>query len=383
MLRLIIFLILSLYFGQALAQNTDLKPCKNAEGKWGYCNSQGKVVIAQKYSAAQAFWENTYAIVKNQANFYNVLNTKGEEILPNYTVGAIGVQILNKQLIFTLYKAHSGREMYYRAHLPQHKEYAKEGFEVRNINKYITGKFDTDFADLNLIKVESKAGLKGYINKKGDIVVPIKYNIWYDFSEGLVFFEKEKEVFAAMDTTGKELFVVPEKMSYCPKGFSSGLALICPNHKAAYFVDKSGKKVTDVFDLELERDKGIGYFRGDIAPIYKNGKWRFFDKTGKILPEEYEEISGLDLTRRDFTWEALGLIWVSQKDKKTGTILKGYVNGKGKVVVPIEHTSVWLETDKATNTSFIEAEKLDKKGVKLVGHYDKEGKIIKPFEVKK
>lgn len=183
-----------------------------------------------------------------------------------------------------------------------------------------------------------------------------------------------------IDTEGTELFVLEDKMvSYLPKGFSSGLALVIRNNNEAYFIDKAGNKRLDLG--KLEKENGVGYFRGDIAPLFRNGKWRFIDKAGKLLPEEYEKIDGLDVSRkypldREHTW-------VSKKNKKSGEVLEGYVNGRGEVLIPIEHTSAFPDIDKATNTTYIKVEKKDRKGNILVGGYDINGKLIKPFEPKK
>lgn len=76
-------------------------PFMNNEGKWGYINTDGDVVIECKYDSAFEFDRDGYAVVGMQTDsdaseyytIYGLINTKGEEIIPldySYINSSIG-----------------------------------------------------------------------------------------------------------------------------------------------------------------------------------------------------------------------------------------------------------------------------------------------------
>ncbi|MCX6164326.1 MAG: WG repeat-containing protein [Ignavibacteriae bacterium] len=78
-------------------------------------------------------------------------------------------------------------------------------------------------------------GKLGYVNKKGEKVIPAKYDVAMDFSEGLAKVKIENK-YGFVDKEGKE--VIPLK--YDDAGnFSEGLAKVKLNGKEGY-IDKNG-----------------------------------------------------------------------------------------------------------------------------------------------
>ena len=76
-------------------------PFMNNEGKWGYINTDGDVVIECKYDSAYEFDQDGYAVVGMQTDsdaseyytIYGLVNTEGEEIIPldySYINSSIG-----------------------------------------------------------------------------------------------------------------------------------------------------------------------------------------------------------------------------------------------------------------------------------------------------
>ena len=76
-------------------------PFMNNEGKWGYINTDGDVVIECKYDSAFEFDQDGYAVVGMQTDsdaseyytIYGLVNTEGEEIIPldySYINSSIG-----------------------------------------------------------------------------------------------------------------------------------------------------------------------------------------------------------------------------------------------------------------------------------------------------
>ena len=78
-----------------------LAPFMNSEGKWGYINTAGEVVIECKYDSAYEFDEEGYAVVGMETDsdaseyytIYGLINTEGEELIPldySYINSSIG-----------------------------------------------------------------------------------------------------------------------------------------------------------------------------------------------------------------------------------------------------------------------------------------------------
>ncbi len=400
-------IIFLLFFGQALAQSTDLKPCKNTEGKWGYCNSQGKVVIAHKYLVANDFWKNTnFAVVGYRGTFsryqvddeevekaeveqdvWAIINTKGEEIV----VGD-GVQILNKDILIEYNKAYITKKgtripATYRIRVPlKSKEYQEKiaMTTFSTIPQIVEG----------MIFIENQFTKEaGFINEAGDIVIPFIYKNTFGkdkeylgnrFSEGLVAFQKDGKA-GYLDQKGKIAFILETadmNRLVRPMGyFSEGLALIREvagvKVKNYYFIDKTGKKVLDLGILPDSKGNHHGssvyHFRAAIAPVYKNEKWGFIDKTGKVVIDyQFDDIEYKSQELQDFLWQEYALIKVRKNGKY------GAINAKGEAVIPIEYESfLKLDTKNRYNVQGIAVYKYDKDGKKVEGYYDKSFKFNK------
>lgn len=94
-----------------------------------------------------------------------------------------------------------------------------------------------DFYDGRCI-VYGKNGKMGYINKKGKVVIPIKYDEAYIFQEGMAWV-KIKGKYGFIDTNGRGIIKV--KYDYA-SSFYNGLAYVEKNGKA-YYINKKGKIV--------------------------------------------------------------------------------------------------------------------------------------------
>ncbi|MDR1706316.1 MAG: WG repeat-containing protein, partial [Clostridiales bacterium] len=97
--------------------------------------------------------------------------------------------------------------------------------------------------------------------------------------------------------------------------FREGLAPVIKDDKWG-FIDKTGKVV-----VPLEYDQVYSFSEG-LAPVIKDGKYGFIDKTGKVVvPLEYDDVYNI----------SEGLATVMKDDKW------GFIDKTGKVVVPLEY----------------------------------------------
>jgi len=129
---------------------------------------------------------------------------------------------------------------------------------------------------------------KGYINKKGEIVIPQIYKDASDFSEGLAAVQStDTELWGYIDTKG-ELVISMEYES--AESFREGAAYAVKNSMAGY-IDKEGNKLID-FKLKPETDEYVdNSFYGGIAVAQNSsGKYGYIDKNGEfVIPAKYKE----------------------------------------------------------------------------------------------
>ena len=125
--------------------------------------------------------------------------------------------------------------------------------------------------------------LYGFVNRQGKVVVPFKYAVARDFSEGLA---------AVCKIVGKSD------------------QLLCG------YINASGKEVIPLKFEDLPDD-----FVQGIAPAKQKGKWGFIDTKGKVvLPFQYDKADSFS--------EGLAAVVTADTDKY------GYINTKGEMVIP-------------------------------------------------
>lgn len=139
---------------------------------------------------------------------------------------------------------------------------------------------------------------KGYafIDERGRYVMPPKrFERLDELSEGLAAFELEQEHRDKYNSYGylnaKGQIVIPEQF-YAAYEFSEGLAAAAPELRKCGFIDHSGKFViAPLFELNSYGD--CGSFHEGLAHVIqavKNGKAGFIDHSGKfVIPPIYEQ----------------------------------------------------------------------------------------------
>lgn len=123
-----------------------------------------------------------------------------------------------------------------------------------------------------VVKKNDKIGLMHPFS--GAIIAPIKYEEIADFEEGLAQMVFNKK-YGFINTAGKE--VIPAIYEYATS-FHDGLACV-ELHDKYGFIDKTGKIVIP-FQFEL-----VSEFKGGVAQVNKEGKNYFIDKAGKVVTE--------------------------------------------------------------------------------------------------
>jgi len=126
----------------------------------------------------------------------------------------------------------------------------------------------------------------GFINKKGELVIPCIFDWPYSFSEGLaaVYNYKNGKKMGFIDKKGE--FVILCIYEYA-NDFYEGLARVKLNNKWG-FIDKKGEFVIPcIYESasDLVSDCFIDFSEG-IARVKLNDKWGFIDKKGTQFWED-------------------------------------------------------------------------------------------------
>lgn len=123
-------------------------------------------------------------------------------------------------------------------------------------------------------------GMYGFVDQRGETVIPFVYDDAAPLIEGLAYFRVGEE-YGFMDKTGTPVFNLScDSVS----NFQDGHAYISVDGKYGY-IDQSGE-----IAIQLIYDDA-DYFQDGYAVIMKNGKFGVIDQTGKeIIEPKYQEI---------------------------------------------------------------------------------------------
>jgi hypothetical protein len=309
------------------------------DGKYGYIDKTGKIVIPPQYANAERFFEGLAAV--KIGGKWGFIDKTGTLVIPpkyNHT----------------------------------HAEHFSEGLAPVHIGRN---------------------GNYGYIDKTGKLVIPHKYHNEYadHFSEGLAPVHVGRNGnYGYIDKTGQMIFSLPRDYfpAWSPEpglqdyyswgsglglknyathsGFSEGLAAVFAGSigKCGY-IDKTGQMV-----MPLQYDRANRFTEG-LAAVMISGMWGYIDKTGKtVIPLRYSHAERFS--------EGLAAVLVSGK--------WGFIDKTGQMVIPPQYDvqqygGVWvgglLDMDKTANSHFSEGLASVRVGKKW-GFIDRTGQMVIP-----
>lgn len=272
-------------------------------GKMGYINRKGEVVIQPQFAAALHFSEGL-AVACIEGNKCGYIDNTGKFIINpqfssayRFSEGLAGVWIENKlgfvdkegkYVINPQFE--SGSEGYFSEGLASVKIGDKFGFVGKDGKIVINPQFDSAmpfFEGLAAVQTGSKWG---FIDKDGKIAINPQFDLARLFSQGLAAV-KIGEQFGYIDKTGK-IIINPQFNMALP--FSDeGIALVALKDKIG-FIDKEGKYVVNPqFSSQpwswesyfsITSDIGMVSFSEGLAPVQVGDKKAgYIDKTGKIV----------------------------------------------------------------------------------------------------
>ncbi|CAM4416883.1 WG repeat-containing protein [Paenibacillus typhae] len=296
-------------------------------GKFGYINSQGKIIInyQSKFSDAYRFNEGL-AIVYSGGKFAGFINQQGKLVIPkdNYYDSKAFSEGLAAYRTLTTVSKYGYMDMTGASIIPPQYKKANpfsEGLAAVQIGEkygYIDTKgkivikalYDsaTDFSEgLALVSLKGKYL---YLNKKGTVIISANYSNADLFHSGLAAVQKESK-FGFIDKKGQ--LVIPAKYD-AVHSFSEGLAAVKMDGKVGY-IDARGKQIIhNTFEA-------AGDFHEGLAIAESQGKSGFINKAGQWVIQPtlswaepfYHELSYAYTNDSEVYINQLGQIVWSQK----------------------------------------------------------------------
>ena len=300
------------------------------EGKWGFINRKGMVVVDAKYDTVSPFSEGMAVVGKGDK--FGVIDQNGKLIIPfdydaihSFSEGKAVVKTGRKKFfidqkgktyVFGLFEDlmdfHESRAAFMTRN-------GKWGFIDHKGNKIVTEMYDFVWNFREQRALVKRGDLYGYIDIDGNEVIRCEYDAAGSFNEGFAVVEKY-ELWGLINLFGKRIF---------PCDFQ--LIEHCTNGKCGY---QSGWSWGFLNPLEKTEKKALynstnGYYDGMCVV---NG-YQFINENG------ITQFRGLDIRQAEsfFEQHAAVKLLVSNSDWRT---LWGFINLSGEVVIPPEFRQV-------------------------------------------
>lgn len=208
------------------------------------------------------------------------------------------------------------------------------GFKEIEITKPINEEYDFIGESSNTgIRVVRYSMKYGFINNKGDVIVPLKYDEvgcgydWLYHKAGNDKTQWHYPILMSVSQNGKWGFVNKRGTLVTPLVFDK-VDDTSSNDNSPTWVSKEGRygcvDTLGNYVMPLLYESEINFYNHQPAKVKKSGKWGFLNETGHvIIPFNYTSTRG-------FGWnESLAPVSIGNK--------YGYINKKGEIEIPIKY----------------------------------------------
>lgn len=255
-------------------------------GKWGYMDAKGNVIVKPQYDNAYQFSDGLAAVrLKGKGGY---IDASGKIAIPIKYDYASSFE--NGNAVVARYNNEMDEYTYYWI-----KPNGKYFLKLNEPDYYIISY--KPFCDgLARVELDGDEPWFGYIDKKGSSVIHCAYHEAENFSEGLAAVRKNDK-YEFINTKGE----IAIKQNYSWIGsFSEGLAPVRVggrDGKEGYIDKKGNMKIP----LTYQQTRP---FSDGLAAVKLNGKWGFIDKNNKFVIEpQYDNvddcINGLIMVKSD------------------------------------------------------------------------------------
>ncbi len=195
----------------------------------------------------------------------------------------------------------------------------------------------------------------GYIDETGSIVIPPRFVLSSQFSEGVAWIRTETFV-GFINDRGNVAFELPDSFSI---GFREGLAAV-GTRTGWGFIDKTGKFIS------TKRYQQVESFSDGLAAVcegrWQNAKYGFIDKTGEVaIPLRFDPRPGQleDMSLSRFT-EGLAPVMFGK--------FYGYIDHKGNTVIPPDFREAGQFSEGLASVTTADGQKgyIDKTGLLVI-----------------
>lgn len=351
-------------------------------GRFGYINRSGEIVLEAKYLDADLFYEGLAAVEDPITRSYGFIDTKGIYIVPplyhkvgrfldgsapvkknNTSKGHAPWGLINKRgdiLIDSIYRKFPSYEHYSDGvfNIPNHYYNSKTPY-CHAINTkgdtILENKFNDIGEFVNGITTariqKGKVGLWGYINKKGEYLIEPKYEKAFDFKNSDITYaiRKENGVYChfLINKKGEEIKQFqPLETLYKPRKDANGTIdsyQDLTKKRVPYYVKSVPKEQYAVLPTgSFYEGFALGQrcIISDAAYEKKLGRWSkgwhnepcYIDTTGQIL-----KLPKGIYPKGNFSEGFAAVYKINQKGEKE----YGFINRKGEVVINPKYNTVY------------------------------------------
>lgn len=292
-------------------------------GKCGYINIKGEIMIKPSFSDAKDFSEGLAAVLENRK--WGYIDQKGKVVIrPQFEeagpfsegLASICTQLSSDKPPRCGFINRQGKVVI-------DLRFDEAGDFREGLARVTTGGewlFDRSPED-GLPGIDHWAGGKrGYVNQSGVLVIEPQFDAGGDFSEGMVFVSKNGK-WRCLNRKGNAV-IKPEFED--AGAFSEGLAPVVKDGKWMY-INKSGKTVIDArfFSFALSFSEGLAAVQlvpkmNDPKSEYDDYRWGYIDRSGKFVVQPAFVSAGGFVE---------GLACVLKKDKW------GFIDKTGKMII--------------------------------------------------
>jgi outer membrane protein OmpA-like peptidoglycan-associated protein len=300
------------------AYNNGLARVKNATGHFGYVDVNGKELVPLTLTAANDFTDGISVVSKDNQNY--LLTMTGTFIKPKKNYYQIG-------------EAREGLIL-----VKDTKE-GKHGFINYKGEEVIPCQFETVSGFFDGLSTAKKGKKFGYIDKSGKVVIDFKYNYAIPFYDGKATVDFK----SVIDKNGKELFSLGSNAGTSYSGFQNGYMPVCiTNKRSTGFVNTKGKVV-----VEPKYYTVGGFSEGVALADYGEGrKVGFINSTGEVvLPFIYQKASNFS--------EGMAAVSILPEDVRKSTATINLVSvesqmGPDKTIIGVGEELGFYEFGKTT-----------------------------------
>ena len=251
--------------------------------KWGFIDKEGNWIIQPIYDSVANFSEGL-AGVKNMGESWGFIDKKGNLVIQpidNRTIGYDG----------------NGYGIGFREGLE------RAGFYLTKIEKDGSYFIKKDYFKWS------------FIDKKGNVAIPLNYDNVSNFSEGLAGVKNMGEKWGFIDKKGNWII---QPIYDDVDSFSEGLARVEMGEKWG-FIDKKGNIVVQpIYNDTGSLYHGVDNFSDGLAKVKINKKWGFIDKKGNLVIQPmYDKTSHFS--------DGLAAVMINKKIF--------YINKKGEIAI--------------------------------------------------